>query len=414
MDNEVKVKKKGISLLLTEAHGATPAKRGRLEEKVMIKVESLLRDEHMMEANELVELMTETVEARLAMIAASKTPPAASKKAICSIIFASTTLQPTCEELIACARQFEIKWGSDFIRAAIANDLGCADERIVHKLGVEPPSKTRVIECMRAIAEEYHSAWTYGGDDDVDGASMTPAPPGSVPPVIASGGGGGGGGGGFGGGGGGGFGGFDEVPIASAVVEPTFGPVVVKPYVDPTDPANGKFPGGVPAASFARATVGPAASAAPAIYGQPVPVVDATFDLPPAAPSGFPPAAPSGFPPAAPSGFPPAAPSGFPPAAPTGADADAMLSPKSAAIALPAAPSGFDLPAAPTTPAGGDGDTGLPDYLRPFAAATPPVAPAAAAPAAAALPPAAPAAAAGDDGVPDYDDLAARFAALRS
>jgi len=36
------------------------------------------------------------------------------------------------------------------------------------------------------------------------------------------------------------------------------------------------------------------------------------------------------------------------------------------------------------------------------------------APTVAALPPAAPAAAAGDDGVPDYDDLAARYAALRT
>ena len=148
-------------------------------------------------------------------------------------------------------------------------------------------------------------------------------------------------------------------PAAPAVLEPTFEPVVIKPYVDPFNPANGKFPGGVPAAS-----------AAPAIYGQRVPGVDATFDLPPAAPSGFPPAAPTGF---------------------------------------------------GTSPAGSDAE--LPDYLRPFRRRpfAPPTEPAA--PTVAALPPAAPAAAAGDDGVPDYDqeacppdydDLAARFAARSS
>ena len=186
MDNDVKVKKKAISLLLTQASAATDGKRGRLEEKVMIRVESLIRDEHMMEANELIELFTETVEARLAMISASKTPPADTKKAICSIVYASTTLQPTCEELIAAARQFEILYGPDFIRKALANDMGCADERVVHKLSIESPSKTLVVETMTAIADEYPGCtWAYGGDD-VGGGRLVRAALRAVPAGAAN------------------------------------------------------------------------------------------------------------------------------------------------------------------------------------------------------------------------------------
>ena len=54
-DNEIKKQKKEIAMLL----------RNGKEEKARIKVEHVIRDDFTMEANELIELLCETVVARL-------------------------------------------------------------------------------------------------------------------------------------------------------------------------------------------------------------------------------------------------------------------------------------------------------------------------------------------------------------
>jgi len=77
---------------------------------------------------------------RSRLIAAEKTCPVDLKEAICTIIWAANRTEVP--ELSIVRDQMQKKYGKEFVEAAMKNEGGCVNERIVHKLSVQVRSST--------------------------------------------------------------------------------------------------------------------------------------------------------------------------------------------------------------------------------------------------------------------------------
>jgi len=127
------------------------------EEKARIRVEHLIRLDFTIEAYEVVALLCELLHERVGLVASQKECPIDMKEAVCTLVFAA----PRCEvpELHEVSRQLRLKYGKDWADAAKSNAANCVNARVVHKLGVSPPSAYLVIKYLAALAEEHSVEW---------------------------------------------------------------------------------------------------------------------------------------------------------------------------------------------------------------------------------------------------------------
>ena len=79
------------------------------------------------------------------------------REALCTLIWASRRCEVP--ELKEVAVQLELKYGEEFAAAARTNACECVNARVVHKLGVAPPSAHLVVEYLKAIAAEHGVDW---------------------------------------------------------------------------------------------------------------------------------------------------------------------------------------------------------------------------------------------------------------
>ena len=108
------------------------------EEKARITVEHVIREDFLIEAQELLELLCELVHERLKQISSQKECPAELKEAVCSLIWCATKVD--IEEMTMIKRQLGRKYGSKFVSDAEDNVDNCVNARLVQKLSVLPPS----------------------------------------------------------------------------------------------------------------------------------------------------------------------------------------------------------------------------------------------------------------------------------
>lgn len=275
--NLIKTQKRDIASLLREGK----------EEKARIRVEHLIRMDFTIEAYELIGLLCELLHERAALVASEKECPPDLREAMCTLIWASARCEvPEMKEI---AHQLELKYGKEFAAEARANDKGCVNGRVLHKLGVAPPSAYLVVKYLGAIAEEHNVAWTepeLGLDPESLASSAMPGPSGfSVPVAPGS--------------------GLEEayaadgspvarpppmqvtVPPPVATVNPNVGPIapvvaIVQPDAPlaapaPPPPAKPEPP------SYASAPPAPAPAPPPPAYD--IPAAPGFGDAPPAAPA---------------------------------------------------------------------------------------------------------------------------------
>ncbi|KAH8056663.1 hypothetical protein JL721_9945 [Aureococcus anophagefferens] len=145
--NLIKTQKRDIAALLRDGK----------EEKARIRVEHLIRLDFTIEAYELVGLLCELLHERCALVASEKECPPDMREALCTLIWASRRCEVP--ELKEVAIQLELKYGEAFAEAARTNACECVNARVVHKLGVAPPSAHLVVEYLKAIAAEHGVDW---------------------------------------------------------------------------------------------------------------------------------------------------------------------------------------------------------------------------------------------------------------
>lgn len=127
------------------------------EEKARIRAEALIRDDGTVEAYEILQLSCELVAERIKLITASKFCPEDLTSTIATLIWASTRVD--IKELVDVRKQFRVKYGKKFDTAALNNENGVLNERIVAKLSVQPPTAFLVQTYLEKIVDQFEVNW---------------------------------------------------------------------------------------------------------------------------------------------------------------------------------------------------------------------------------------------------------------
>ncbi|XP_020204809.1 IST1-like protein [Cajanus cajan] len=145
----VRQMRRDIALLLQSGQDGT----------ARIRVEHVMREQNVLAANEFIELFCELVVARLSIIAKQRECPADLKEGIASLIFAA----PRCSEipeLVALKNIFEKKYGKDFVSAAVDLRPSCGVNRqLIEKLSVRTPPGEVKLKVLKEIAKEHQIDW---------------------------------------------------------------------------------------------------------------------------------------------------------------------------------------------------------------------------------------------------------------
>ncbi|ESW28210.1 hypothetical protein PHAVU_003G268000 [Phaseolus vulgaris] len=145
----VRQMRRDIALLLQSGQDAT----------ARIRVEHVMREQNVLAANEFIELFCELIVARLSIIAKQRECPADLKEGIASLIFAS----PRCSEipeLVSLKKIFEKKYGKDFVSAAVELRPSCGVNRqLIEKLSVRTPPGEVKLKVLKEIAKEHQIDW---------------------------------------------------------------------------------------------------------------------------------------------------------------------------------------------------------------------------------------------------------------
>ncbi|XP_038979004.1 IST1-like protein [Phoenix dactylifera] len=133
--------------------------QSRQEDTARIRVEHVIREQNVMAANEIIELFCELIVGRLPIIAKQRDCPADLKEGISSLIYAA----PRCSEIPELSRIrdiFEKKYGKDFVSAATDlrpnSGVNCM---LIEKLSVRKPTGEVKLKIMKEIAKEYQIKW---------------------------------------------------------------------------------------------------------------------------------------------------------------------------------------------------------------------------------------------------------------
>ncbi|XP_038702362.1 uncharacterized protein LOC119998944 isoform X2 [Tripterygium wilfordii] len=145
----VRQMRRDIAMLLQSRQDAT----------ARVRVEHVIREQNVLASNEFVELFCELIVARLTIIAKQRECPADLKEGIASLIFAAPRSSEI-PELASIRKIFEKKYGKDFVSAATDLRPNCGVNRIlIDKLSVRTPTGEVKMKILKEIAKEYQIEW---------------------------------------------------------------------------------------------------------------------------------------------------------------------------------------------------------------------------------------------------------------
>ena len=127
------------------------------EEMAGIKAEALIRDDHLLEALEIIQLECEMLHERIKLIDFSKTCPADLVSVVSTVIWASHRVD--IPELVLVRKQFRAKYGKKFEENALTNKDNILNDRVVAKLSIQPPAAYLVQCYLERICEQFEVDW---------------------------------------------------------------------------------------------------------------------------------------------------------------------------------------------------------------------------------------------------------------
>lgn len=121
-----------------------------------IRVENIIRSDIITELHEMLELYCELLLARSGLMEGAQVD-AGLEEAIQSLIYAAPKTE--IKELATVRQLLAEKYGKEFVLSATDNVEGKVNEKVVKKLGVEPPRKELVQGYLEEIARAYGVDW---------------------------------------------------------------------------------------------------------------------------------------------------------------------------------------------------------------------------------------------------------------
>lgn len=190
-------------------------------DRARVRVESIIREDYLVEAMELVEMYADLLQSRLGLLQAGNLHESL-RKPVATLIWCAPRLAQYCQELQIVQKLLADLFGKKFVKACEANEMDYVCERVIAKLDPKPPKASLVERYLIEICKTADVDFTPDPKALNSDLFDTPPPstdfmefnsnfngaqpPPGVPPPGGFGGPGapGGGSGGFGGGGGGG------------------------------------------------------------------------------------------------------------------------------------------------------------------------------------------------------------------
>jgi len=148
--------KKTVGIKKSKRQVAELLRDGKVE-KARIATEHIVREDFLLEAYDIIELLCEVVLERIRLLEAEKECPFDMREAVCTLIYCANRTE--IKELTQVKEQLVKKFGKDFAARAMNNHNGCVNERIVHKLSAQPPNAFLVLNYMKELAAEYNIDW---------------------------------------------------------------------------------------------------------------------------------------------------------------------------------------------------------------------------------------------------------------
>jgi len=127
------------------------------EEKAKIRAEAIIREDHAVEAYEILQLECELLAERIKLIQISKECPPDLLSCISTVMWACDRVD--IPELVLIRKQFRAKYGKEFEERALNNVGGVLNERVVSKLSVQPPAAYLVQTYLEKICDKYEVDW---------------------------------------------------------------------------------------------------------------------------------------------------------------------------------------------------------------------------------------------------------------
>jgi len=127
------------------------------EEKSRIRAESMIMEDNTIEAYEILSLSCDLLSERLRLISSQEGCPPDLVSTISTLMWASNRVDIA--ELGEIRKQFKMKFGKKFDEDAMMNAGGVVNERVLVKLGVQPPSARLVQAYLHKIAQEFEVDW---------------------------------------------------------------------------------------------------------------------------------------------------------------------------------------------------------------------------------------------------------------
>uniref|UniRef100_A0A6V3MTH1 IST1 homolog n=1 Tax=Lotharella globosa TaxID=91324 RepID=A0A6V3MTH1_9EUKA len=156
---KLQINKKGnVAHNVTRKEVITLLKEGK-DESARIRAEGMIREEMLMNAFEVTQMMCDLLLTRALYIDKSgKSCPVDMTEACASIIFASGRLGDI-PELVEIAQMLASKYGKKWAESHQDNESGQVNRKLVVLLDVNPPKYQAVLQKMRDIARLYKFNW---------------------------------------------------------------------------------------------------------------------------------------------------------------------------------------------------------------------------------------------------------------
>mmetsp|Transcript_2098 Transcript_2098/g.6245 ORF Transcript_2098/g.6245 Transcript_2098/m.6245 type:complete len:570 (+) Transcript_2098:163-1872(+) len=152
--------KRNIQLKASRREVAGLLRAGKVE-NARIRVESVMREEAMLQAYDVVELFVELLMVRVAIVDRAKELPADMMEAITSLIYASSRVTDL-PELAAIKTLLTSKFGKDYAYEAGDDQLAykfSVNQNLQRWLSIDPPTPQDKIACLKEIAAEHEVPW---------------------------------------------------------------------------------------------------------------------------------------------------------------------------------------------------------------------------------------------------------------
>eukprot|EP01065_Artemidia_motanka_P048484 TRINITY_DN781_c0_g1_i1.p1 TRINITY_DN781_c0_g1~~TRINITY_DN781_c0_g1_i1.p1 ORF type:complete len:579 (+),score=196.07 TRINITY_DN781_c0_g1_i1:72-1739(+) len=154
--------KKTNAIRLQDAELQKLLAEGRYE-GARVKVEQAVRDQHMIEALEVLVLFCELLASRLTLLVEARTCPADLREAVSTILWAAPRADGA-DELLTVREQMALKFGADFVQQQQTNELRWVNNRVYEKLSCQIPEPAVCIAKLERLAVDAGLDWDVARD----------------------------------------------------------------------------------------------------------------------------------------------------------------------------------------------------------------------------------------------------------